>query len=379
MRLMLVLLAVLLFGAGGCFVYAKYLKASVRRGIAVASSIWLRSNYAYPVTEGMDTTDMSAVMKTQAASTDETGTNYNFVVEVQNYQNILLFNGKGENVPYEISFWLSGDANPGDGYEVTPVYKDRDAAGVIVEKTGTTTPITGKSAASAVHFTHEKGSPDTDSAGLPGGEALEDEYRIQVTAPGGSPVSLYVLVKTTEEAVLTETLKGEIVFVKGVDSGEYLRSAGFSVNAQETDDAAWVAAIKKQSMLNYKIVTGSADADTEEITLYWDPKIYQIDRFANSYVLWEEDHQAEAGEAQWAKPHTAPGELAADSIAIAPGEENWHEGWSDKTQYITLRADSYAAISVGFFRGENFSEASFDTRDTYHKYVHAEPGTVTGG
>ena len=363
----MILLPVLTLLLGGGYAYAKYLKASVQKGVAIASSIWFTSNYAFSVTEHTADDDMTGVMKTQAASTDIDGRNYAFTVDIRNYKNILVFNNSSEEIPYTISFWLSAPQAAGDTYTVTPVYKDRDAGGNIVQTIGTAKSISSDTKA---EFTH--------TPGLPGGEALEDEYRINISVASAAPVSIYVMAKTADGALLKETLKGEIVLVKGSGSGEFLRSAGFVTNSDSADEAQQLNALKAQSEFTYKIVTGGADAGMNEFTLYWDPDVYEIDRFSNAYMAWSEEHSSEAPDTLWGPAHTAPGELNTVGIAIPDGEENWHEGWSAKTNYITIKATSYASVSVGFFRAGNFQSDAMDSLDKFSKYVHVAKGKPAG-
>lgn len=365
-----ILLPVAAILLGGSYVYAKYLKESVQRGVAIASSVWFTSNYAFPVTENADNDNMTGVMKIQAASIDEDGKNYNFTVEIRNYKNILVFNNSSNEIPYTISFWLSGTPAADDDYRVTPVYKDRAADGTVTETTGSAQTIEG---GKKTEFTH--------TPGLPGGEALEDEYQISISSPGGNPVSIYVMARTTDDAGVRETLKGEILLVRGTADEEYLREASFATVSD--DETARFEELEKQSVLNYKIVTGAAEAGTDELTLYWDPAVYRIDLFANSYILWTEDHTSEASSAEWAQPHALAGEIALTALPpLSPDEPDWHADWNGvdgKISYITIRADSYASITTGFFRGDGFADQGIADAAGYEKYIHVEAGLPAAG
>lgn len=356
---LLSLAVALLFG--GNYVYAKYLKESARKGIAIASSVWFTGSHAFAVTENTDTDTMTGVMKTQEASSDAEGKNYAFTVEIRNYKNILVYNKNGEAIPYTISFRLSGTPAAGDNYSVTPVYKDRAADGSITETSGSTVSITED----WVSFTHTEG--------LPGGEALEDEYNISISSAGGSPVSIYVMARTEDEAIIKETLKGEIELVKGTGEGEFLRSAGFVTGTDSTDDGEQAVSMNEQSEFTYRIVTGSAEENVDELTLYWAPEIYTIDRFSNAYTTWSEDHTSENSGVLWSEPHDAPGEVLISSIPTS-AEDDWHDGWSETAHYITIPANSYASVSIGFFRGAGYTADEMISMDDFHKYIHVEKG-----
>ena len=359
--ILLAFAGMLLFAGG--YAYAKYLKESARKGIALASSVWFTSNHAFSVTENADTDDMSGVMKSQEASTDADGKNYDFTVEIRNYKNILVFNKSSEAIPYTISFRLSGTPASGDSYQVKPVFTDRAADGTITETSGTSMEITE----SWTEFTHAEG--------IPGGEALEDKYRISISRTGGNPVSVYVMARTADDAVITETLKGEIELVRGGGSGEFLQSAGFLTGTDSVEDSEQVISMKEQSAFTYRIVTGGAEENVDELTLYWDPQVYVIDRFSNAYITWSEDHTDEAPDSEWGAVHDAPGSTQKSNIPIAAGEEEWHADWSAEVHYITIPANSYASVSIGFFRGSGYVEADMDSMDMFHKYIHLEKGT----
>lgn len=338
----------------GWYVYAKYLAQSVQKGVAIASSIYFTSNHAAPSSDSSD--DMTDALVSVAESSDGDGKNYNFHVEIRNYENILLYNSSNAKIPYTVSFWLADTPVSGDSYTVTALVK-KEADGRIETVTGETQTL---SANDWVTFENE----------LPGGEALSDEYQIQVTSSAGNPVPIYVRANTKDGALLTEHLKGKIMLQARADSGDFLKTYGFSVPSDGTDEEKF-AALQKQSEFSYKITTGgiSADAgsDADVVTLYWDSAVYDIDRFSNAYLAWEESE------------NTGPKEInVANLQSLFPGE-TWCQGWNGPAHCITIKMSAYASVNTGFFRGVEYglkveTPALNQSQYDYDKYVHVVKG-----
>lgn len=332
----------------GWYVYAKYMAQSVQKGVALASSIYFTSNHAAP-SDSSD--DMSGALVSVAESSDGDGKNYNFHVEIRNYENILLYNSSNAKIPYTVSFQLAATPAAGDSYKVTASVK-KEADGRIETVTGETQTL---SANDWVTFENE----------LPGGEALSDDYQIQVTSSAGNPVPIYVRANTKDGALLTEHLKGKIMLQARADSGDFLKTYGFSVPSDGTDEEKF-AALQKQSEFSYKITTGgiSADAgsDADVVTLYWDSAVYDIDRFSNAYLAWEEGG------------HDAPEKVNISELpAVSPGEPEWWQGWSDPVDCITIKMSAYASVNIGFFRGVEYGIKVTDIA-SQQKYVHVVKG-----
>lgn len=338
----------------GWYVYAKYLAQSVQKGVALASSIYFTSNHAAPSGSSLD--DMTDALVSVAESGDGDGRNYDFNVEIRNYENILLYNSSNAKIPYTVSFQLAATPAAGDSYKVTASVK-KEADGRIETVTGETQTL---SANDWVTFENE----------LPGGEALSDDYQIQVTSSAGNPVPIYVRANTKDGALLTERLKGKIMLQARADSGDFLKTYGFSVPSDGTD-AEKFAALQKQSEFSYKITTGgiSADAgsDADVVTLYWDSAVYDIDRFSNAYLAWEESE------------NTGPKEIdVANLQSLFPGE-TWSQGWNGPAHCITIKMSAYASVNIGFFRGVEYglkveTPASNQGQYDYDKYVHVVKG-----
>ena len=330
-KLFWIFLPLCLLASGGYYVYAKYLAQSVQRGITIASSIYFTCNYASP--SQTDEGDMSDALVGVAQSTDTTGVNYDFTVEIRNYENILLFNSSNAQIPYTVEFWLADAGVTGDTYQVTATVKTKKADGTF-EETEETQSFTQDSKASFNNI-------------LTGGEALSDDYEIQVKASTGKAAPIYVRVKTADGALLTELLKGKIMLQTRSDDGEFLKSFGFNINGDTEEEQFQY--LQKQSEFNYKIITGGVSQEdggnTEMVTLYWDGSVYDIDRFSSAWSAWEKSGKS--------APHTV---AKADLTRYTDRE--WAQ-WSDTVYAITVPVNAHASISIGFFR-----ETEYDTKVT---------------
>ena len=317
--------------SGGYAVYAKYLSQSVQRGITIASSIYFTCNYASPSQTLED--DMTDALVSVAQSTDTDGKEYNFTVEIRNYENILLYNSSTAQIPYTVEFWLADAGTAGDTYQATAKVKTKNADGILEETTETKT-ITQDNPASFNNI-------------LTGGQALSDGYEIKVTAPSGKAVPIYVRVKTADGALLTELLKGKIMLQTRSDAGKFLKSFGFNTNGDTLEEQ--FEYLQKQSEFSYKITTGGVSQEdggnTEMVTLYWDGTVYDIDRFSSAWLAWEKSGK------------TAP-KTVAKATLTGYTDRTWTQ-WSETIYAITVPVNAYASINIGFFR-----ETEYDTRVT---------------
>lgn len=319
--------------SGGYAVYAKYLAQSVQRGITIASSIYFTCNYASP--SQTDERDMSDALVSVAQSTGTDGKDYNFTVEIRNYENILLYNSSTAQIPYTVEFWLADAETAGDTYEVTATVKTKKADGTFEETKEDKT------------ITQDKEHPVSFNNILTGGQALSDGYEIKVTAPSGKAVPIYVRVKTADGALLTELLKGKIMLQPRSDDGKFLKSFGFNMNGDTEEEQFQY--LQKQSEFNYKITTGGVSQEdggnTEMVTLYWNGAVYDIDRFSSAWLAWEKSGKS--------LPHTV---TEADLTRYT--DWDWTEWRDTDTIYaITVPVNAYASINIGFFR-----ETEYDKR-----------------
>ncbi len=340
-KLLWILLPLCLLLTGGYYVYAKYLAQSVQRGITIASSIYFTSNYAAP--SQTDGTDMSDALVSVVSSTDPDGMSYDFAVEIRNYENILLFNNSNAQIPYKVEFWLAEDAAAGDNYQVSATVRTQKPDGTFAETTETRS-LT-------------KDNKAVFSNILIGGEARSDDYNIVVKALSGKAAPIYVRVKTADGALLTELLKGKIMLQTRSDDGEFLKSFGFNVNG-DTEDAQFQY-LQKQSEFNYKIITGGVSQEsggnTEMVTLYWDPGVYDIDRFSSAWLAWEKSGKS--------SPQTI-----SKSVLTGYTDRDWDK-WGDTIYAIIVPVNAYASISVGFFRetyyGSNVTSVALQLNFVY--------------
>lgn len=330
-----IFLSLCLLLSGGYAVYAKYLAQSVQRGITIASSIYFTCNYASP--SQTDERDMSDALVSVAQSTGTDGKDYNFTVEIRNYENILLYNSSTAQLPYTVEFWLADAETAGDTYQVTATVKTKKADGTFEETKEDKT------------ITQDKEHPASFNNILTGGQALSDGYEIQVKASTGKSVPIYVRVKTADGALLTELLKGKIMLQTRSDDGKFLKSFGFNTNGDTPKEQ--FEYLQKQSEFNYKITTGGVSQEdggnTEMVTLYWNGTVYDIDRFSSAWLAWEKSGKK--------APKTV---TKADLTRYT--DWDWADWYDTDTIYaITVPVNAYASINIGFFR-----ETGYDSRVT---------------
>ena len=346
-KLLWILLPLCLLLTGGYYVYAKYLAQSVQRGITIASSIYFTSNYAAP-SDG-DREDMSDALVSVVQSTDSDGMSYDFAVEIRNYENILLFNNSNAQIPYKVEFWLAEDAAAGDNYQVSATVRTQKPDGTFAETTETRS-LT-------------KDNKAVFSNILIGGEARSDKYNFRVqSADGKKTVPVYVRAGTESGALLTELLKGKMLLQPRTDSGEFLKSFGFSTTGN-TAEEQWKF-LEKQSEFSYKIITGGISGESgsnaEMVTLYWEPTVYDIDRFSNAWLDWE---KTEGNTVQT---------VQKSALESKYPDQNW-EGWSDTIHAITVRVNAHASIHIGFFRETGYS-SKVTSIELQNKFVYVGKG-----
>lgn len=296
--------------------YAKYYSQSVKNGIAIASGVYFTANYA--VASESEDDFFESIVKTgyQGSDTD-------FIFEVRNYENNMLFNESTVVIPYSISFWLGS----------TP-----EAAVYTVEYDGESKVIHAGEAAKTTFSMHS----------IEGGRAAANKYTIRVDAEDGvkhTAVPIYVEVRTEAGAIISSVLRGKMVISTATQSASYIESQMFVVSGNVTTDEEKFAEIQKLSELTYEIRTVGELATnevTEELKLSWDPTVLEINLFDDAFLAWK----------------SAEGKDAPDEDA-----NGWH--------YITVKVMPYSAETVGFFRSDEFALKAVDLT-TLHNYIKAE-------
>lgn len=328
------ILALLGIVAGGSYVYAKYFSEGARWGVAIASGVYFTANYAAEVTDtnadvendGDAGTDTDTGINNKdyfesVVNSSYAGSNYEFVFEVRNYENNLLFNESGVVIPYTVTFWL-GETPTNATYTVKWQENKQDYEKAITADNKVT--ISNQS--------------------IGGGSAYANEYTISITVTDSTikheSVPIYVEVQTEDGAVINKTLGGKMVLTNVKLPESYIESQEFVTPEEYTGedaDAKKFARLQKMSILTYEVRTvGEVATDdvTEKLKLSWNPKYLEIDLFDEAYLEW----QKSTGK-------TAP---LTDS-----------KGW----YYITLDVMPYSAQTVNFLRGEAFENAEDDMDD----------------
>ena len=312
----ILILLLLFFMSGGGYVYAKYYSRSVKNGIAIASGVYFTANYA--VESDSEEDFFESIVKTGYQGTDT-----DFIFEVRNYENNMLFNESTVVIPYSISFWLGG----------TP-----ESAVYTVEYDGESKEINAGETGKATFSMHS----------IEGGRAAANKYTIRVDVEDGAKhtaVPVYAEVRTEAGAIINSVLRGKMILSTATQSGSYIESQMFVVSGDVTTDEEKFTEIQKLSEFTYEIRTVGELAGnevTEELKLSWDPTVLEINLFDDAFQAWR----------------------SAEGKDIPDVDTN---GW----YYITVRVMPYSAETVGFFRGNEFAVKAVDW-STLHNYIKAE-------
>lgn len=300
----LALLVFLLIGSmfGGGYVYAKYYSQSVKNGIAIASGVYFTANYAVA---SANEDYYESIVKNGYQGTDT-----DFVFEVRNYENNMLFNESSIEIPYSLYFWLESAPADGTVYTVKCGEENKTLYAGEHNKTG---------------FEMQR---------IAGGRATANKYTIIVDVPEGvkhTSIPIYVMVETESGAVISTTLRGKMIFSTTVQAESYIESQMFVIAEDVSSDEERFAMLQKLSELTYEIKTVGevmgGDDQTEKLKLSWNPAVLEINMFDDAYVKWRN-----------VTGNTSP---LVDS-----------NGW----YYITVNVMPYSAEAVGFFRGSQFTE-----------------------
>jgi len=322
-RLVALLFFLLFIGMfGGGYVYAKYYSQSVQNGIAIASGIYFTSNYAVASTDENDF--FESIVKTgyQGADAD-------FVFEVRNYENNMLFNESSIEIPYSVYFWLES-ATDEAVYTVEFEGEKHTLKAGAINKVGFTGQVIG------------------------GGRAAANKYSIVVDVADNvkhTSVPVYVEVLTDPGAVISSELRGKMIFSTTSQAESYIESQGFVTSTNASTDAEKFAEIQRLAELPYEIKTVGAvvgDDNTEELKLSWDPNVLEINMFDAAFIEWQREGN--------------------DRNTPYVDENGW--------QYITVRVMPYSAETVGFFRGDQFAQ-NVTNMNTLHSYIEAEKYVTT--
>lgn len=288
---------------GGGYVYAKYYSQSAQKGIAIASGVYFTANYA--VASVSDEDYFESIVKNGYQGTDT-----DFVFEVRNFENNMLFNESSIEIPYSVYFWLESEPVDNTAYSVY---------------FGGEQKILRAGAANKVGF---------EMHNIKGGRAIANKYTIMVDVPEEvkhTSIPIYALVETEAGAVVSTTLRGKMIFSTMAKAESYIQSQTFVVSGNVSTDEEKFEELQKQSELTYEIKTVGevigGDDGTEKLKLSWDPTVLEINMFDDAYRVWKR----ETG-------NDGPLEDGA----------GWH--------YITVNVMPYSAETVGFFRGSQYTE-----------------------
>lgn len=322
----LILFALLVGLTGGIYVYAKYYSISAKEGIAIATGVYFKANYAAaPITEKDEDGNEVQVDAFVESIVDYSGGNTSFTFEVYNYENNLLFNTSNVDIPYTVEFWLAKEPTDAAKYYVNAGDSKTD---------------------DRVQFSTTETRSFSDT--VEGGAAVAKKYTISIDADTGhAAVPIYVRVQTLTGALINRTLTGKILLTSVGKAESYIESNQFVV-PEGTVEGTEFATLQEMSGFTYEIRTAGTVTTgelTEKIKVSWDPTVLQIDLFDEAYVEWLNGVQ-----------------ISDNSVKGPFTETVTVDGVSKEWYYIEIEAMPYASETIGFFRGADF-ETTFSSMD----------------
>lgn len=325
---MLAVLAVVVVGICGGVAFAKYYDAKYRPGVSVASGLYFNSNKLLKnpgQTKDIMKIDTDNMMVNVNSDKWSSGNLY-FDVEIQNYDNNLLYNDENLNVSYEICFTLLENPAGADYY--------------VQDVDGT-------------EHTLAKGKVVKLNQGyLPGGTRNQDTYRIRinlrdVTAYNGARV-LAVAYPTSPDYLYDEEEQQNRLagIFQGVYSENEMRveNAFFLVEEDaDYNELTWKDKVTDLSGLIFNIktigsiVTDDNNAAKQEAIVKWRSDYISISQYDACYI-----------EAQEKQASKSPSE--DDYIWTAADTEG--KQWT----YMRIEVLPYTNVNITFYKTEKFLE-----------------------
>lgn len=325
---MLAVLAVVVVGICGGVAFAKYYDAKYRPGVSVASGLYFNSNKLLKnpgQTKDIMKIDTDNMMVNVNSDKWSSGNLY-FDVEIQNYDNNLLYNDENLNVSYEICFTLLENPAGADYY--------------VQDVDGT-------------EHTLAKGKVVKLNQGyLPGGTRNQDTYRIRinlrdVTAYNGARV-LAVAYPTSPDYLYDEEEQQNRLagIFQGVYSENEMRveNAFFLVEEDaDYNELTWKDKVTDLSGLIFNIktigsiVTDDNNAAKQEAIVKWRSDYISISQYDACYI-----------EAQEKQASKSPSE--EDYIWTATDTEG--KQWT----YMRIEVLPYTNVNITFYKTEKFLE-----------------------
>lgn len=325
---MLAVLAVVVVGICGGVAFAKYYDAKYRPGVSVASGLYFNSNNLLKnpgQTKDIMKIDTDNMMVNVNSDKWSSGNLY-FDVEIQNYDNNLLYNDENLNVSYEICFTLL-ETPAGADYYVQDV--------------------------DGTEHTLAKGKVVKLNQGyLPGGTRNQDTYRIRinlrdVTAYNGARV-LAVAYPTSPDYLYDEEEQQNRLagIFQGVYSENEMRveNAFFLVEEDaDYNELTWKDKVTDLSGLIFNIktigsiVTDDNNAAKQEAIVRWRSDYISISQYDACYI-----------EAQEKQASKSPSE--DDYIWTAKDTEG--KQWT----YMRIEVLPYTNVNITFYKTEKFLE-----------------------
>lgn len=253
---------VLLCAAGGNL-FAKYYAGQKNKGVATASSLYFDSNVLKKVASDSVTQDYPTIFNTD--TWDGTGT-CSIDIDIQNFQNQLLYNDENLDITYEISFSLANQTDGGT-YSVSSVSESEGSKTI-----------------------PENGTPVTFSGlTLHGGQLNRHQFKVNVTRPesqSGNSTYRSVGVKVTAKPVAPSFVSNSVT-LGGIVYASML-SASYSLDCKLNLDATTSPSDYSGFPYVISYIPGE-DQSVHDVKVLWKKDILEIDQFDSYYQKLKTD------------------------------------------------------------------------------------------
>lgn len=253
---------VLLCAAGGNL-FAKYYAGQKNKGVGVASSLYFSSNVLKKVASDSDIQDYPTIFNTDPWNGTDT---CSIDVDIQNFQNQLLYNDENLDITYDISFSLEKSTDGGT-YTVSSVSGSEG-----------TTPIPDDG--TAITFS---------GLTLQGGQLDKHQFKINVTRPdseSGNATYRSVGIKVMAKPVSPSFVSNSVT-LGGIAYASML-SASYSLECIPNLDTDTSPSDYSGFPYVISYIPGE-DQSAHDIKILWKKDILEIDQFDPYYLKLKED------------------------------------------------------------------------------------------
>lgn len=318
----------------GGITYAKYYAQESRKGVALASGLYFTSNCMQSISDNnLGNYDLF----TEYVDSNWTGVGAaSIAVQVNNFENILLYNDQNLNITYDLYFRLIDTPVEGSSY----VVQYTDEANTVKNET-----------------LKQNETFVIKDQYLKGGSAKYNRVTLIITPESGFDIDTYVSKRVAVWAIPTypdyvaDANRLAAVVVAVPQKGAFSHQEGFDIAGDLNslqDAGTWnpkgIQLLEDYSGFVYNIKTTGEDRGVRhyfEIT--WKNEVLDIDRYNTYYLKAQAEHTA-------AKPTI------------------W-TNTDEKTTTIKIEALSYASMDIHFYKAAGFKASDFGSADEFHRLV----------